>query len=975
MSESESKRPRRNYLTALGAWAFAFGCVIGWDAFFLPESSFLLKGGPVGAALGLVLGGLAMLVFAWNYHVMMCRYPGFGGAYTYASEEFGRDHGYVCAWFLCLFYMSVVWIDATVIAMVMQYVFGERFEFGFTYSVHGHEVYFGNVLMSSISIAVAAAVCCRRRLAAHAQSVVAILSVLGIVACFAFAALHHTGGAAALGPGFREGGLCPAGQVLRMFAVALLLFFGFETISNLSGEFAFPAKKGFSLMAGAIVTAIAAYILLLAIPVLRPPEGCRSWLDILLVSPDELGLVTLDAVRRSAGSWGVGVIGVTLVSAVFTNLIGNTVAASRLVAAMAGDGALPRTLGCRNRDGAPRNAIIALAAVSLGVSALGMTAISVMADIAVVGVLIAYAYTSASTIRLAHRTASRLSLATGVCGVVLAAVMAVLFFFPAFTEDNTLMSAESYLAIVLWSLAGLVVFFAVFRGERGKRFGRYSMVWVLMLGMILFMSMMWTRQAMYDTTAAAFNDIVAHHRELCRGGEAPAAGPQAAQPGKIEGDWQGTLLAKLSGINRSIVRNSVVQLVLTIMAFGLTFGLYTILRRREREMEQEKARAKSYFFSTVSHDIRTPLNAILGFSEMLRAGMSTEAERNQALDAILLSGKTLLGLINDVLDLSKLESGKMQIVPEPTDCVKLMRELVEVLRMSSHKSGLDVRCRIDGDMPPLMLDPQRVRQIVFNLVGNAIKFTERGYVELRATYDRDAKSSAGEFRIDVEDSGCGINEEDNKYIGKAYVQVGSKVSRNGGTGLGLAICNQLAAAMGGYLRFSSTLGKGSLFSVVLPAVRMASPDDYHVASAVFKPMPKKARHAAFKIHRILVVDDSRMNIMVLKAFLHHLGNYDVVSAADGKQALDILKASGAAPFDLVLTDLWMPNLDGKGLLAAIRSDPALASLPVIAVTADVEMRDQLAKSDFSAMLFKPVTCDKLRETIAGMERRLNRDSP
>ena len=147
------------------------------------------------------------------------------------------------------------------------------------------------------------------------------------------------------------------------------------------------------------------------------------------------------------------------------------------------------------------------------------------------------------------------------------------------------------------------------------------------------------------------------------------------------------------------------------------------------------AKAKSYFFSTVSHDIRTPLNAIIGFSQMLKMGSKTEEERNQALDAILTSGKTLLQLINDILDLSKLESGKMTIEPAPTSCSKLLREVADSFRISGQNSNVEIRCKVDG-LPQLLVDPQRLRQIVFNLVGNAYKFTKEGYIEIRAQVDR-----------------------------------------------------------------------------------------------------------------------------------------------------------------------------------------------------------------------------------------------
>ena len=162
----------------------------------------------------------------------------------------------------------------------------------------------------------------------------------------------------------------------------------------------------------------------------------------------------------------------------------------------------------------------------------------------------------------------------------------------------------------------------------------------------------------------------------------------------------------------------------------------------------------------------------------------------------------------------------MEIRPEATDCPQLMRAVLEVFRISSSESGVELRCRAD-EMPLLMLDPQRLRQIVFNLVGNAVKFPEKGYVELCARFERPKGADTGMLRLEVEDTGCGISEEDLKRIGSAYAQVGANSSRNGGTGLGLAICKQLAAAMGGSLEVDSTLGVGSMFSVVIPNVKIA----------------------------------------------------------------------------------------------------------------------------------------------------------
>ena len=387
--------------------------------------------------------------------------------------------------------------------------------------------------------------------------------------------------------------------------------------------------------------------------------------------------------------------------------------------------------------------------------------------------------------------------------------------------------------------------------------------------------------------------------------------------------------------------------------------------RRERETDLEKARAKSYFFSTVSHDIRTPLNAIIGYSEMLRSGFETPAERDQAIDSILVSGRTLLGLVNDVLDLSKLESGKMLIRPEPTDVPGLLAAVADSFRASVADPGVEIRVRA-GAMPPLLLDPQRLRQIVFNLAGNAVKFTERGHVELRASWD----PATGAFRLAVEDTGCGISEEDRERILAAYVQVDSKTARNGGTGLGLAICKQLATAMGGALGVESEPGVGSVFTVSVPGVRAAGepnrrdPDQAAASAPAPETAPETATPgvaapAPSAPRRILVVDDVEINRKVLQAQLRKLGTFDIASAADGVEALAALRAAGAEPFDLMLTDIWMPNLDGEGLARAVRDDPALRGLRIVAVTADVEFPSKATAAGFDGVLLKPVTADKL----------------
>jgi signal transduction histidine kinase/CheY-like chemotaxis protein len=904
-----------------------------------------------------------MVVIAWNFHYMINRRPGPGGVYAYATEAFGHDHGYLCAWFMCLTYVAIVASDTAALPIIVRYIFGAGFlNVCPLYEVAGFNVGFGDVLIAIMAAIVIVVVCYRRRLSAAVQTVLAVVFAAGFVACFSAAAAHHDGGVKTMLPLFSPTGGSPFFQFLNILTIAPWLFVGFEAISCMTPEFRFPRRRSFAIFVAAIVSAVAAYALLTAIPVFAPGESSAGW-TYAITRIAEPNTYAFNAAKRAMGGAGDIVMACTLIGAIFTNLIGNTMVASRLLAAMADDGALPSWLGKRDGKISARNAVLVIAIIAIATSFLGQTVISVIVDVALIGAAVAYAYTSAAVMTLARREGNRLASATGLVGLILSVVIGLLFLLPVFSSEVSMMATESYLVLVSWGIVGIVFFLFVFRHDALRRFGQSSVVWISLFMMILVLSFIWIRQTTNEAADNAYDAIVSYHAEHCA-----ADGGGDAHNVRDNSDWRLALRRNLSVVKDSIVRNNYVQGGMNILAIALMFCLYWILRRREREMEQEKARTKSYFFSTVSHDIRTPLNAIIGFSEMLKAGFKTDAERDQAVDAILVSGKTLLALINDVLDLSKLESGKMDITPEPTDCSRLLNAVTEAFRVSSTKSGVELRCRV-GEMPHLMLDPQRIRQIVFNLVGNAVKFTAKGHVELRATFSR-AKpdSGSGTFRIEVEDTGCGIGAADLKRIGSAYVQVGSKISRNGGTGLGLAICKQLASAMGGELSADSTLGCGSTFAVVIPGVEIApepaAADAPREAEAPSRSTAEaKGATPPGRPHRLLLADDSKMNLMVLKALLKHVSDFDVTTAADGQEALELLEAPDAKPFDLVLTDMWMPRMDGVGLVKAIRANPKYSSMRVVVVTADVEYQDKYEEMGFDGMLLKPITTDRLVKTL------------
>ena len=400
------------------------------------------------------------------------------------------------------------------------------------------------------------------------------------------------------------------------------------------------------------------------------------------------------------------------------------------------------------------------------------------------------------------------------------------------------------------------------------------------------------------------------------------------------------------------------------------------LIRHEQKMKLmvESEKARSMFFSTVSHDIRTPLNAIIGYSELLLDGIDDRYERSKALSAISTSGHTLLELINDVLDISKLESGKMVIKKEPTDVRELISSVVHSFEVTVRHRNIELK-EDYGELPMLEIDPQRVRQILFNFIGNAAKFTEEGEIRVKASFRNNIGDATGVFTLSVSDTGCGIAEEDKDKVMNPFVQVGSQAKIKG-TGLGLPICKQLAASMGGQLSFVSQLGKGSTFTLELFDVKKTEADK--VQPDLFKDEAVRTEDTTGRIRigkagdgrksvkscHLLIVDDVPLNLSVLKALLKNVGVNDVETAVNGQDAWEKIQAS-ERPFDCVLTDIWMPEMNGRELVAKIRVDRRFAELPVYAVTADVEEQKNFAERGFTGVLLKPLTINTLSDFFKG----------
>jgi len=371
-------------------------------------------------------------------------------------------------------------------------------------------------------------------------------------------------------------------------------------------------------------------------------------------------------------------------------------------------------------------------------------------------------------------------------------------------------------------------------------------------------------------------------------------------------------------------------------------------------------KAKSAFLATMSHELRTPLNAVIGFSELLKADDLPEEERHEYTQSINLAGNALLNLINDVLDISKIEAEQVVFVPQPTDVRAMVDEIAAVFRYKIQEKELSFRAECPEELPVLMLDSQRLRQILFNLVGNAVKFTLSGGIMLTVRFEP-VGAGRGTLRIRVADTGIGIRPESQDQIFLPFVQQDAvRDSRVfNGTGLGLAISKRLAIGMGGDLTVKSVPGEGSCFTLELP--RVACTDLPPIGEEEEDAPEEKGPSSC----RILLVDDVPMNLRVLQAMATTLG-CECVCAANGREALEVFDRE-QKPFDVILTDLWMPEMDGMELAGRI-AEKTGGKMPVIAVTADSQLAGELT-GGFAGVLLKPITPRTLGKAIREARRK------
>ena len=959
-----NKNKMTRYLSPLAIWALSFGCAVGWGSFVMPGTTFLPLAGPLGTVIGVILGAVLMLVIGLNYSFLIKRYPDSGGTLTYAVKTFGYDHGFISSWFLILVYIAIVWANATALPLMARFVVGDIFKFGFCYSILGYDVYMGEVLLSMLMILLFGLICeSNKRLAAAIQTVAALLLLSGILFCFFMVVSHSNIASLSEVMTFSGSGKSVSVQVWGIVMLAPWAFVGFESVSNSAGEMTFDHGHMGKILEISVITSAVAYILLSLAPAFCYPSGFSS-LQAYLGEIGDLkgiyGLPVFYAVHAAMGEAGIVVLGIAAFSAILTGLIGNYVVSSRLIFSMADDGILPSWFGYLDEDGNPRHAYFFIIALSVFIPLLGRSALGWIIDVNTLGASIAYLYTSAAALVIAKNENRKKEGFLGVIGIIISIAIIVYFLF----FSSGAIQTETYFILACWAILGFAFFYYVFNHDGMQRFGKSAVAWVGLMLFVFLISFAWIKQSDADVTRKTVNIVETYYEDEIEGE-------------KTEAFYQAESFAEthIMKVGRIHTRNSFIQFCMNLISLVFLFSIYNTMNKREKKLElqkmraEESSRAKTRFLFNMSHDIRTPLNTILGFTRVMMNDEKTRDEDRQYAEKIDIAGKQLLGIIDDVLEMSSAEDGKIVLRNEENDIARAVTDTFELFydEMMEKEIKYSLSVRIIPETLAVF-DRTHFMRILMNLISNACKFTDRGgEVSVTLTQSPVDGNGNSEYCVCVKDNGIGIDKKFVKDIFEPFARARTSTESGiNGTGLGLAITKSIVDAMDGTIEVVTEIGKGSEFIVKLtyPVI------EKQVDTVVTEEKDSSGEDLSGK--RILLAEDMDINREIAVMLLEDMG-FVVESVVDGKEAFDKYKSAQPGYYDLIITDIQMPVMDGYELTKAVRGmeDNAYSGIPIVAMTANAMKEDQDKSKELgmNGHIPKPLDVDVMSEIIREALRR------
>ncbi len=484
---------------------------------------------------------------------------------------------------------------------------------------------------------------------------------------------------------------------------------------------------------------------------------------------------------------------------------------------------------------------------------------------------------------------------------------------------------------------------------------------MVLLALIFFTSTIWLRQSSHATTEAVLHNLSDYYSE-----ELNEHGLSPTETEKEDSEYY--LHNQMDFVNFSLTKNNVTQMAIITITLFIMFNIYDMMMKREREMEVQKVeaeqsnKAKSTFLSNMSHDIRTPMNAIIGYTNLIQKEKELPPKAIEYLEKIEASNKHLLALINDILDMSRIESGKMELDIAKSDLIKTMREVRDLFATQMITKSIEYTVSTENVTNKIvMCDTPRLNRVLLNLISNAYKFTPEGGKVSVILKQVDATEDTASYEIIVKDTGIGMTPEFAEKVFEAYSRDRS-VNNIQGTGLGMAITKSIVELMGGTIDVKSQKGKGTEF-----IVRINFPIVEEEPEEEIKPGENnEAAKINFNEMKLLLVEDNLVNREIASLILTEYG-FKLDTAENGKDAVDKVTASKPGEYQAVLMDIQMPVMNGYEATKAIRKldNKELANIPIIAMTANAFTEDIQAAKDagMNSHIAKPIDIPKMLQTL------------
>ena len=573
----------RPAFSPLGIWAFSIGTSIGWGSFIVTCNTYLLKSGLLGTVFGMLLGMGVILIITWNLQDMIRQAPSAGGIYSFESRNGEKDLGFLAFWFILLTYLAILWANMTSVPLFARFFLGDIFRFGFRYEIFGYEVWFGEALLSLCALGLVALLCVSFTRALNRIMIVsALLFAAAFTVCAVFAVIRHESGFS-YEPLYMEGS-SSFGQIVRIAVISPWAFIGFENIAHFSEEYTFPVKRIRRILIWSVTVTTLLYLFVSLLSISAYPPEYDSWAAYLGDMGNLKGIMAVPAfyaAQHYLGQTGVIVLMAALFGVILTSLIANMMAVSRLLYAAAREGTASRVLKKVNRKGIPNRAVWAVAAVCLFVPFLGRTAIGWIVDVTTLGATIIYLLISHGVYRLARKENRRPERFTGMAGMVLMVIFTLLLLIPGLLPFHA-METESYILFIVWSVIGLFVFRQLIRRDRYREYGQRVIVWVILLVLVLFASMMCVSRATEKAADEAVQRIHTYHDTH----------PADDSDEQVNAERTAFLKGEAARISSTNILYTAVSLGLFVLFISIMLNNYRDTRRLGQQLSETERKAE-----------------------------------------------------------------------------------------------------------------------------------------------------------------------------------------------------------------------------------------------------------------------------------------------------------------------------------------------------------------------------------------------